>query len=447
MAEVGIAGGNLLNVTRQQTSVTGRAPRDRREQQVRALQPLSAQARGLALQQQRLDIARKQQEQAQAAQKTANLINIGKTGLQGISLADEAGIIDLEQIGESIFGAGPGAAPGAGGSTVTGAATPVAGTAPAGGALGGSTATGLATPIAGQSAALGGSTATGAALPVAGTAPAGALAGGSTATGAAAPAAGQTVAAGAATTAAPTASSAGGGLGTTGLLGPTSTTGAITGGALGGVAGGQLARNLEGVGPIGSKKADRVEAGVATLGISELVGTNEDVNANIARTGRGIAFGAGIGFATGGPVGAIAGGISGGLSANVNVGGEAGESERGSDLNVCIIVTAATSRDSEEVEVTRVFRDNKMTDAEIRGYYILAEPIAARMGKDEEYRQAIKKSLVDPLVKYGRFVVGMPLNAEAPDHAETRVAQVFLAMCSILGEANPYFKRSNGEEV
>jgi hypothetical protein len=169
-----------------------------------------------------------------------------------------------------------------------------------------------------------------------------------------------------------------------------------------------------------------------------------------AESTEGRSAGAGAGAASGAATGAVVGSIVPGIGTGIGalVGGVAGAVGGSGVLeDACIIVTASTSRDSEEVMIARRYRDEKMSPEEIRGYYIIAEPVAERMGKDPEYKAIIKVALVEPMIAYGKYCLGIPMNAMAPTPEEVDVTHRFLDMCRVLGSMVSSFKRSNGEVV
>jgi hypothetical protein len=144
----------------------------------------------------------------------------------------------------------------------------------------------------------------------------------------------------------------------------------------------------------------------------------------------GATVGAAGGFATGGVVGAAVGFVVGGIGGGL-----------------CAIVTACHGADSDEVRVARAYRDSKMSKATQRGYYILATAIAPRMEADPQYKALIRDTLVAPLIRYGRFVLGMPGNAPEPSPQDVTITHRFLDLCQALGEDVPNFTRDNGEVV
>lgn len=107
----------------------------------------------------------------------------------------------------------------------------------------------------------------------------------------------------------------------------------------------------------------------------------------------------------------------------------------------CIIVTACTDPNSQEVEITRAYRDKYMTKDEIRGYYMLADRIVPTLRKNKMLRTLTKKNLVDPLVEYG---VHKLYHAYCRKKSE-RIAKAFLGTCWFLGKLRSSYTRSTGE--
>jgi DNA-binding protein len=109
----------------------------------------------------------------------------------------------------------------------------------------------------------------------------------------------------------------------------------------------------------------------------------------------------------------------------------------------CIIVTACTSRDSYEVNVARQYRDNFLDQDQLRGYYCLAEKIVPMLTRKDKMRKAVKKYLVDRLVDYGEYRLG--LKEKKPRILSCIVATVFLATIKTIGAIIPQYTRINGE--
>lgn len=381
----------VLSGPRQQEAVTGRQQPSVLPDIVRASSSQAIANRRYAQEQRRLDLLRREQERRQRQETIATGIQGGQTLIEGYGLAKETGILD------DIFGAGE--------------TTPVAGTE---GVFTAETSPGA---VALSEQGLGGAETVAAGGEVSATGGAAGSEGTAATTGAAT---GGTAAAGGAAPAGSTA--------TTGVFGTTSVAGSVAGGVGAGVVGGIGGREVAGHSP---PILNKIVAGPASL----IPGTDEEEEERISGGLQGATLGAGGGFAVGGPVGAGVGFVIGGLvgSGVIDIGG-------------CIIVTACCGRDSEEVQVARAYRDAKMTREQLRAYYYLSENFfVPRMESDEKYRFFIRQYLVDPLIAYGRFVVGMPMNAPPPSPEDTIVAQQFLNFLMALGNRMPPYTRQNGE--
>ena len=108
----------------------------------------------------------------------------------------------------------------------------------------------------------------------------------------------------------------------------------------------------------------------------------------------------------------------------------------------CIIVTACTDPYSEEVNLTREYRDAFMTFGQLRGYYMIAEAIMPWVVRHKSF---VKRQLVDRLVEYGRYHLGK--TSKAPSWASCAVTRGFLGLCGIVGSRRKSFIRCNGETV
>lgn len=128
----------------------------------------------------------------------------------------------------------------------------------------------------------------------------------------------------------------------------------------------------------------------------------------------------GAGTAIGGPYGAAIGAVVG------IIGGWLGGKG-------CVIVTCCCGRDSEEVKVTRRFRDKFLNDTQLIGYYALANRVVPFLEKHAWARKLTKRLLVDRLVDYGRVMLG--------EQGKTRlwgsefVSEWFLWLIEAVGQA------------
>ncbi len=111
----------------------------------------------------------------------------------------------------------------------------------------------------------------------------------------------------------------------------------------------------------------------------------------------------------------------------------------------CIIVTACTSPDSPEVNITREYRDKFLTPEELRGYYMIAEKTVPLIHQSPLVRRLIKSCLVDPLIACGRFELGY--TRRIPSLFDRLVKRSFLGLCRLAGRTRSSFVRLNGEIV
>ena len=93
----------------------------------------------------------------------------------------------------------------------------------------------------------------------------------------------------------------------------------------------------------------------------------------------------GVGTAIGAGVGALAGGLLG---------------------DICIIITACTSRNSPEVNIARVYRDEHLDATTRAGYYWLSGILVPFILKHKRFKYFIKKWLVDSIVDHSLCVLG-----------------------------------------
>ena len=184
----------------------------------------------------------------------------------------------------------------------------------------------------------------------------------------------------------------------------------------------------------GSLAAAAPYAGVAAVGLGVGYGLSK---APIPRYGKvlsGAAAGAGTGALAGTfvfpGIGTAAGAIIGGI------GGAIG--------GLCILVTACAEH-PKEIALARRYRDRYMTTEARRGYYVLAEPIAARMKQDPCYRNHIRRALVEPLLRCGAYEL-YETDVKPSEHDKT-VTFCFLHLCEELGKSIQSYRRETGEWV
>jgi hypothetical protein len=113
-----------------------------------------------------------------------------------------------------------------------------------------------------------------------------------------------------------------------------------------------------------------------------------------------------------------------------------------SDKLGCIIVTACTDRNSYEVEVTRQYRDKFLDSEQLRGYYCLAEKIVPSIENHEKFRNIVKKYLVDKLVDYGEYKLGLKDKCKLSSRI---VSKAFLGLIKTIGVLIQRYVRLNGE--
>ena len=109
----------------------------------------------------------------------------------------------------------------------------------------------------------------------------------------------------------------------------------------------------------------------------------------------------------------------------------------------CIIVTACTGRNSREVEIARQYRDSFLDRDQLSGYYRLADKIAPIIERNLNVKKNVKKWLVDRLVDYGEYRLG--LKTGRPKIASYVISKAFLATIKTIGFIFPKYVRQNGE--
>jgi hypothetical protein len=186
----------------------------------------------------------------------------------------------------------------------------------------------------------------------------------------------------------------------------------IAGGMIGGKIGGDIAassKTVKSITPWGGEETERKLGGMAT--------------------------GAAIGGVIGGPVGAVVGGAAGALADPIM------------DFisDPCIIVTACHGKDSEEVNITREYRDNFLNKDTLRGYYMLAEQLVPYMKSNEEYKKYIKNNFVNHFIEVGKYRLGKVI--EKPSDESINITDGFLNVCNIIGKSVDSFTRLNKEVI
>ena len=171
--------------------------------------------------------------------------------------------------------------------------------------------------------------------------------------------------------------------------------------------------------------------------------TGQQVEQKVGGTWEGKLAGHATGAATGAALGALAGtvvfpGI--GTAAGAVIGAAAG----GLSATFCILVTACAEH-PDEIALARRYRDAKMSKAAIRGYYMLAEPIAARMHTDAAYCHQIRRALVLPLLRFGAHE--LEETRQRPSLHDEDISIAFLELCEGVGESVRQYTRQTGEVV
>ena len=182
-------------------------------------------------------------------------------------------------------------------------------------------------------------------------------------------------------------------------------------GAVGGLIGGKLAQPIGEFLGVGGEK-ERGAVGGALGGAGAAIGIGAAMGAPAGP----------VGIAVGAVVGAVVGLVSGGN---------------------CIIVTACTSEDSEEVNLTREYRDKYLSVEELRGYYVIAERVVGSIKKSRTIKWCVKKFLVDKLIEYGRY----KLRNGKVSFSSIIVTKSFLSLCKFIGKRKSAFTRNNGEVI
>ena len=151
----------------------------------------------------------------------------------------------------------------------------------------------------------------------------------------------------------------------------------------------------------------------------------------------GAVVGAGATWAAGAMMGAPAGPV--GIAVGAVVGGVVGLVTGGKR---CLIVTACTDSNSYEVEIARIYRDTYLDEQQLRGYYCLAEKIVPILERNEKVRKSVKKWLVDRLIDYGEYRIGLK---SSPRILSYIISKIFLGLIKAIGMTIPRYVRVNGE--
>jgi len=193
-------------------------------------------------------------------------------------------------------------------------------------------------------------------------------------------------------------------------------------------------------------------AGTATSALSSLTSSPYFIPgvSGVLRTGFGLATGeepkkaisSGVGTAVGAyigqaiapvpVIGAVVGSILGNVVGSLFGGGGG-----------CIIISAIHGRDSEEVDIARRFRDSFLDLPTLRGYYFLADRVVPLMELDPNFKQHVKQTLVDRLIRFGKAFFAK----KQADDIDTNTTINFLTLCRCLGLQMTSYHRLNGEVI
>ena len=98
----------------------------------------------------------------------------------------------------------------------------------------------------------------------------------------------------------------------------------------------------------------------------------------------------------------------------------------------CLVVSACEGRESYEVDVTRAFRDTLMDAYSLTGYYVLAPFVSALEERFEWFRRVVKGCLVNHLIDYGEWVLGVKPHRER--RGSKTISRAFLWTIRALGK-------------
>jgi hypothetical protein len=147
--------------------------------------------------------------------------------------------------------------------------------------------------------------------------------------------------------------------------------------------------------------------------------------------GFGISGGGEGGIGAGSGVGGIGPGIGGGGFGTSGMPGEGDAGEGGGGNCACIIISACTSRNSPEVNITRAYRDEFLDHQTLAGYYLLATFVVPLIKRYSAVKWLVKKILVDRIVDYCDFQMGG--REEMKLKTSKFITEKFLGFCRILG--------------
>ena len=168
--------------------------------------------------------------------------------------------------------------------------------------------------------------------------------------------------------------------------------------------------------PEAKRLSHKYPGGEAEWGTAELMAR---------RAGQGAILGGGWGAAAGAGVGLVEGILTGGEG--------------------CIIITAATCTNSYEVYVARMFRDIFLGQADLRGYYMIAEKLVPFMQRYIGIKKIVNRYLVGALLNYGECALG--LSDFRPSKRSILITNAFLTLCHVIGRLRKTHIRINGERI
>jgi len=99
---------------------------------------------------------------------------------------------------------------------------------------------------------------------------------------------------------------------------------------------------------------------------------------------------------------------------------------------ICIIVTTCTHRYSDEVNITREFRDKYLDRSSLGGYYAIANVVVPLLKKYKRFKLFTKKYLVDRLIDYAEKTMGHKNNYKYK--SSVYISKIFLGACKIIGK-------------
>ena len=105
----------------------------------------------------------------------------------------------------------------------------------------------------------------------------------------------------------------------------------------------------------------------------------------------------------------------------------------GDSGGICIIITVCTSRDSDEVNIARKFRDRYLDTETLGGYYAIAHIVVPILKRFAFLRKVIKRFLVDRLIDFAKANMHHNLEWCYEYRSSKYVTKYFLGLCSLVG--------------